>query len=250
MLTSNSVYRCALKDASNFTFATHIRSTKGFYTTVLFCFFGFAPADSASAQVHERASRWIRDVAKVTLDSSGKSTITYNPAICRKLGPALCEFFRAHEYGHVNLQHLERGVPVRRAEVEADVWAATHASPTAVAAALRYFNNGNGGSKNHGSSQERAQRIMQAQANTSQRVVVRRPNYPPQTSPTKVLPQPDRRPANQYAGGAGRVMARYKAAPTKTSTQTQTQKKIYYYIPTPRRTTSGYIPRGGFNAPR
>jgi len=90
-------------------------------------------------QVQER-SRWLLpDVAKVTLDASGRSQIDFNPAICRRLGPELCEYFRAHEYGHVNLRHLERGTPTRQAEREADIWAATNASPSAVEAARKYF---------------------------------------------------------------------------------------------------------------
>ena len=94
---------------------------------------------NATAQVTQRPSLLMRDIAKVTLDASGRSQITYNPAICRRLGPELCEYFHAHEMGHVNLRHLERGVPAQRAEVEADRYAASHASPAAVAAARRFF---------------------------------------------------------------------------------------------------------------
>jgi len=83
----------------------------------------------------------------VTLDASGQSQIDFNPTICRRLGPDLCEYFRAHEYGHVNLRHLERGVPTRQAEREADIWAAQNASPSAVKAAREYFEKGKGGSR-------------------------------------------------------------------------------------------------------
>ena len=102
---------------------------------VLAMIVGTVFGSSATAQVTQRSSLLLRDVGKVTLDASGRSQITINPAICRRLGPELCEYFKAHEMGHVNLRHLERGVPSRQAEVEADRYAAGHASPAAVAAA-------------------------------------------------------------------------------------------------------------------
>ena len=99
---------------------------------------------TAEGQVTETPNRWIRGVAQVTLDRNGKSKISFNPQRCRELGPDLCEFFRTHEYGHVNLQHLERGVAAPRAEAEADLWAAKHASPSAVQAAKQFFLSGKG----------------------------------------------------------------------------------------------------------
>ena len=128
---------------------------------VLAMIFGTVFGSSATAQVTQRSSLLLRDVGKVTLDASGRSQITYNPAICRRLGPELCEYFRQHEMGHVNLRHLERGVPTRQAEIEADRYAAGHASPAAVAAAKRYFANGNGGSAVHGTGRQRAARLNQ-----------------------------------------------------------------------------------------
>ena len=165
-------------------------------------------SSDVSGQVQERSRLLLRDVAVVTLDSSGKSQIDFNPAICRRLGPELCEYFRAHEYGHVNLRHLERGVPTRQAEREADVWAAQNASPAAVEAARKYFARGNGGSRYHGSSQERADRLSSAQvvrqstpATTSNRIVLQKPAV----SGTTVVNQ---RVATQYSGGSRTTVVR------------------------------------------
>ena len=152
---------------------------------------------SVLAQVTKRPSVWLRDIAKVTLNSSGRSQITYNPAICRRLGPELCEYFHAHEMGHVNLRHLERGVPIRRAEAEADRYAAAHASPAAVAAAKRYFANGNGASFMHGSGRQRAARLSQ---------------------PLKIVKSSSRqRPSNKQRSSKVRVVERRSAAPRQYS---------------------------------
>lgn len=148
MRQHNLRYRCA----SDFVLPIAIAAT-------LFCI------DVSFGQIRMNTSRLLRDVGVVTLDSSGRSQITINPAICRRLGPELCEFYKMHEIGHVKLRHLERGVPARQAEVEADRFAARYASPAAVAAARQHFANGNGGSSMHGSAQQRAQRISQTSIN-------------------------------------------------------------------------------------
>jgi len=166
----------------------------------------------------------LRDVAKVTLDSSGQSQIDFNPAICRRLGPELCEYFRAHEYGHVNLRHLERGVPTRQAEREADVWAAQNASPAAVEAARKYFARGNGGSRYHGSSLVN-QRVATQYSGGSRTTVVRQPVSPvtqfvrqsvPGSNRTIVVQKPavsgttvvKQRVPTQYSGGSRSTVVR------------------------------------------
>ena len=163
-----------------------------------------------SGQVQER-SRWLLpDVAKVTLDSSGQSQIDFNPTICRRLGPDLCEYFRAHEYGHVNLRHLERGVPTRQAEREADLWAAQNASPSAVEAARKYFERGRGGSFNHGSARVRAQRLKDVQASQQaatslqKRVTVLKPSISSTTSTTSATT----RNPTQYSAGSTTTVTR------------------------------------------
>ncbi len=232
----------------------------------------------AAGQVQERARWLLPDVAKVTLDSFGKSQIDFNPAICRRLGPDLCEYFRAHEYGHVNLRHLERGVPTRQAEREADIWAATNASPSAVEAAKRYFENGSGGSRFHGSAKERAQRLKDAQAaNESVISLQKRESY---LKPTVSAATITRRESNQLASEPKTVILGpaiiYLSRGRTTKTSTKTRAPIQYYggsrktvvrkpvaknareVVNIQRSTSnapnsyytqGYVPKGGFNNP-
>ncbi len=116
----------------------------------------------ANAQVREIPVRGMSGIASVQFDRQGRQTIRYNPRVCARLGPELCEFFRAHEYGHITLNHLGRRTPVRRAEYEADVWAARNVSPAARAAAVEFFGSGRGGSFVHGSALSRAQRVAAA----------------------------------------------------------------------------------------
>ena len=101
-------YRCAL----NFKIGSRAILQRSMFAKPI-CLLAIAVAtlcsgnfNEVSGQVQER-SRWLLpDVAKVTLDSSGQSQIDFNPAICRRLGPDLCEYFRAHEYGPVSYTHL------------------------------------------------------------------------------------------------------------------------------------------------
>lgn len=194
--------------------------------------------EESTGQVQERPRLLLRDVAKVTLDAAGKSQISFNPSICRRLGPELCEYFRAHEYGHVNLRHLERGVPTRQAEREADLWAARHASPAAVAAARRYFAQGNGGSRYHGSSQQRAQRLYS------------------QGNPHMIVNQKTSgnsryirvRPPAQYSGGSRVAIVPYSGsrANSQPASRIVYRKVSVSYPPTAGRS---YVPRGSFNNP-
>lgn len=132
--------------------------------------FGGMETSTAEAQVREVPVRGLRGIAKVGRDRGGQHTIYYNPRTCRRLGPDLCSFFRAHEYAHVRLNHLGRGTPVRQAESEADIWAAKNSSPRAVRSAVRYFRKGNGGGLRHGTGLARARRVSEA-ARTAPRTV-------------------------------------------------------------------------------
>ena len=204
--------------------------------------------NEVSAQVQERARWLLPDVAKVTLDSSGQSQIEYNPAICRRLGPDLCEYFRAHEYGHVNLRHLERGVPTRQAEREADIWAAKNASPSAVEAARKYFEKGRGGSRNHGSAQERAQRLSKVQGSQKAATSVqnRVTDLKPSISSTASTTSSKTRAPTQYSGGSRKTVI-LQTIPSRN------KKVIYIVKPAPSKTRAlapkVYVPKGGFNNP-
>lgn len=132
----------------------------------------FPTAQTMAQTIREVAVPGMRGIASVGYRGSDL-TIEYNPRTCARLGPDLCSFFRAHEYGHVALRHLQRGTPVRQAEYEADVWAARNSTPAARAAAVKYFRSGNGGSVRHGSPASRASRVASAGASAPVRVTVR-----------------------------------------------------------------------------
>ena len=204
---------------------------------------------TADAQVRETPNRWIRGVAKVTLDRNGNSQIAFNPQRCRQLGPDLCEFFRTHEYGHVNLRHLERGVAAPQAEAEADIWAARNASPSAVRAAKEFFLSGKGGSRVHGTPQERARRMDAGRSSptkssasvhtATQRAVSQRKQTGSKTPP------------KSYSA-TSKKWVRYRVTPSQTTTKT-----IRHVVLSPskvtqprRRVSPGYVPRGDFLNPR
>ncbi|MEY4744561.1 MAG: hypothetical protein RL272_506 [Candidatus Parcubacteria bacterium] len=103
-------------------------------------------------RVPEIAVTGLSDIAITSIDASGRTVIYYNPDIMKRSGPALTAFFFAHEYGHVNLDHLRRQFfiqdPYSRAwmnaklETEADCWAAASLSetnPAAIDAAVVFF---------------------------------------------------------------------------------------------------------------
>ena len=199
---------------------------------------------TAEGQVTETPNRWIRGVAQVTLDRNGKSKISFNPQRCRELGPDLCEFFRTHEYGHVNLQHLERGVAARRAEAEADLWAAKHASPSAVQAAKQFFLSGKGGSRIHGTPQERARRMDVGLSSQKTSSTI-------QTSVTQGTRRVSKIPPKSYSA-TSKQLVRQRVKPSQTATKT-----VRHVVLSPpkvskssRRTSSGYVPRGDFLNPR
>jgi hypothetical protein len=101
----------------------------------------------------------ISDIAITTI-LNGQVVIFYNPNYCQQLGLLICNFFRAHEYGHVNLGHTVLGTYPQQAEFEADCWAARNSPLNQVQAAyLHFMNNGFMGDWSHGTGVQRAQRI-------------------------------------------------------------------------------------------
>lgn len=132
----------------------------------------FQKNESVAQTVREIAVPGMRGVASVGYRGN-ELTVEYNPRVCARMGPELCSFFRAHEYGHIALRHLERGTPVRQAEYEADIWAVRNSSPAARMAAVRYFNSGRGGSFRHGSARSRANRIASTGSMSPLRFAVR-----------------------------------------------------------------------------
>ena len=101
----------------------------------------------------------LNDIAIAT-HMNGQVVIIYNPNYCNQLGPFVCNFFRAHEYGHVNLEHVLMGTHPVQAEYEADCWAARNAPPQQVQAAYYHFmNQGFMGDWSHGTGIQRGQRV-------------------------------------------------------------------------------------------
>ena len=130
---------------------------------LLFTPAGILIAWSAQAvqKVEERADPTLPDIAAVHTEPGKAPVILYNPVLCKHAGPALCEFYRYHEYGHIELLHHKRNdISVQRKEQEADRWAAKHAPLRVVIAAYRYFSNGGGSSPFHGEGRSRAARLL------------------------------------------------------------------------------------------
>lgn len=109
--------------------------------------------------VPEIADPNVNDIAITTI-LNGQVVIVYNPGYCQQLGPLVCNFFRAHEYGHVNLGHPIMGTHPQLAEFQADCWAARNAPLVQVRAAYQHFlGNGFMGDWAHGTGVQRAQRL-------------------------------------------------------------------------------------------
>lgn len=132
----------------------------------------FQANETMAQRIREVPVPGMRGIASVGYRGN-ELTVEYNPRVCARLGPDLCSFFRAHEYGHIAMRHLERGTPVRQAEYEADLWAARNSSPAARAAAVRFFNSGRGGSFMHGSGRVRANRVASVGNSTPSQVSFR-----------------------------------------------------------------------------
>lgn len=115
----------------------------------------------AMQEVEERADLTLPDIAAVHTEPGQAPVILYNPMLCKQAGRALCEFYRYHEYGHLELRHHKRNdISIQQKEQEADSWAATHAPLRVVMAAYRYFSNGGGSSPFHGEGRSRAARLL------------------------------------------------------------------------------------------
>lgn len=128
------------------------------------CIFGFSESSSLNT-VKEVADPHLPDIAMVHFVSGKEPVILYNPLLCHQAGPALCEFYRYHEYGHIALRHNERDdLSIQQQEREADEWAALHAPITSVMAAFRFFSAGGGASPMHGKSENRAARMITRQS--------------------------------------------------------------------------------------
>lgn len=96
------------------------------------------------------ASDTLRDVA-VTVFVHDRAIIYYNPTLLQTVGPALSEFFIAHEYGHVRYGEsgaaltaagADWGALRQRQELEADCYAAralAERNPEAVQSAVAFF---------------------------------------------------------------------------------------------------------------
>tara|TARA_B100000508_G_scaffold60333_1_gene47192 strand:- start:229109 stop:229540 length:432 start_codon:yes stop_codon:yes gene_type:complete len=130
--------------------------------TLFFSFVALPQAAEAQWRTREIPDVRLNDIAMVTRLNTGEVVIIYNPNQCRMLGALVCGFFRAHEFGHVNLRHvITRRHPVF-AEAEADCWAAQYAPRNEVIAAYNYFlRNGQRGDYAHGTGFQRANRIRQ-----------------------------------------------------------------------------------------
>jgi len=115
-------------------------------------FFFIAIEATAQAKVPEMPVPGLPDIAITSMDASGQIVIYCNPDLVRSLPADLVAFFYAHEYGHVELHHLQRKYfetdPYDpnwmniALEEEADCWAARKMArerPTAVVAAIRWF---------------------------------------------------------------------------------------------------------------
>ena len=120
-----------------------------------------AHAQMLLAQLPELADPSLPDIAMVTTHPAYGTVIVYNPILCDQAGPDLCEFYRWHEYGHINLDHTLRVLWPQEREAEADCWAAKNAPVHVVEAGYQWFASGGGGSPQHGAPWDRAQRLAQ-----------------------------------------------------------------------------------------
>lgn len=112
-------------------------------------------------RVREVAAPALPDIAMVRFVPGEQPVIFYNPILCREAGPALCEFYRFHEYAHIELRHDQRDdLSAQEKEQEADRWAARHAPLASIVAAYRFFAAGGGGTPLHGHSKHRAERML------------------------------------------------------------------------------------------
>lgn len=118
---------------------------------------------AANPPIKEVADPTLPDIAAVHYQHGKAPVILYNPLLCQHAGPALCEFYRYHEYGHIVLHHHERqGMTAQQKEWEADRWAALRAPVHSIFAAWRFFSSGGGASPVHGDGATRAARLSES----------------------------------------------------------------------------------------
>lgn len=120
-----------------------------------------APLAKATPDISYYPDPSLPDIAAVTFLPGNRPVISYNPALCKQAGAALCEFYRYHEIAHIILKHNDRDdLTIQDKEREADRWAAKHAPMRCVKAAFRFFLSGGGSTPTHGSSRIRAERMI------------------------------------------------------------------------------------------
>ena len=125
---------------------------------------GVTLAGGATAQqVPEIANPNLNDIAIAVMTPTGP-VIFWNPTICfNQVGLLVCGFYKAQEYGHVMLGHLQMGTYPPVAEMQADCFGAQHAAPAEVNAAIQAFQQqGPAGDASHGSGFQRAARLNDA----------------------------------------------------------------------------------------
>ena len=135
---------------------------------VLFFASSIFQCQSLEGQIREVRRVLLNDIGRAGYDRRGNPVVEINPGRCRRLGPAMCEFVRAHEHAHIRLNHFHRNISTQQAEAEADSWAASHVSPNSARAAMNYFRTGNGATHIHGSSSQRAIRVADSMRNSGQ----------------------------------------------------------------------------------
>lgn len=96
---------------------------------------------------------WFNGILPINGQFYNGLVIYYNPLTCQHVGPNLSAFFRAHEYGHIELHHLQKKTfqknpftrhwMTRRYELEADSFATklllSHGNIQGVKAAINWF---------------------------------------------------------------------------------------------------------------
>ena len=132
--------------------------------------------ENANGQIRFQNRGLMGDLGRATLDRKGNPVVSINPRMCARLGPDLCNFFKAHEVAHHRLGHFHRNISMQQAEAEADRFAARNSSPQSIRAAQQYFSAGGGATRLHGSSMDRLARITPANTNyTGYRTSASRP---------------------------------------------------------------------------
>jgi len=125
-----------------------------FLTSILVSYSAYAVPEIPDPQLN--------DIAMVQNTPQGV-VIIYNPILCQEIGAA-CGFFRAHEYGHIELNHgFTPGLYPAIMEAQADYWAATNGIPEEILAAYYLFLFGGSSSyyQVYGTPQQRAARLRQ-----------------------------------------------------------------------------------------